>query len=79
MVQVKIDAARRKRLIAAKGTVEFVDENGHCVGYFQGILPPPYDESMIPPMSPEEIERRLAEPGGRSLAEVLKDLKDPAA
>ena len=77
MVQIKIDAATRERLRAAEGTVELVDENGHCIGYFQRILPPPYDESLIPPMSPEEIQRRLAEPG-RPLADILKDLKEPA-
>ena len=77
MVQIKIDAATRERLRAAEGTVELVDENGHCVGYFQRILPPPYDESLIPPMSAEELQRRLAEPG-RPLADILKDLKEPA-
>jgi hypothetical protein len=79
MVQVKIDAATRERLRAAEGTVELVDENGHPIGYFQRILPPPYDESIIPPMSREELQRRINEPGGRSLEEILKDLKDPAA
>lgn len=79
MVQIRIDAATRERLSEAAGTVELVDENGNRVGYFQRFLPPPYDDSMIPPMSREELDRRLNEPGGRSLAEILKDLKDPAA
>lgn len=79
MVQITIDTATRERLVAAEGTVEIVDEDGRRVGYFQRILPPPYDESMIPPMSREELQRRLNQPGGRSLAEILKDLKDPAA
>ena len=78
MVQIKIDAATREKLRAAGGTAELVDEDGNIVGFVNSILPPPYDESLIPEISPEEIRRRLAEPGGRSLAEILQDLKDRA-
>lgn len=42
------------------------------------ILPPPYDDSMIPPISPEELKRRLRSGPGRPLAEILRDLQDRA-
>lgn len=78
MVQITIDAAMREKLRAAGGKAELVDEDGNIVGFVDRVLPPPYDESLIPQLSPEEIRRRIAQPGGRSLQEILRDLKDRA-
>lgn len=78
MVQITIDAAMREKLRAAREEVRLVDEQGVFVGTFRPIDVPPYDQSLIPPISEEELRRRAAAPGGRSLAEILRDLEDRA-
>lgn len=51
--------------------VEICDESGRVVGRFR---PAVYDDPAAQPqISDEEMDRRLAEGGGRSLAEIMTD------
>lgn len=79
MDKIRIDAATRDKLSQFREEVHLVDDEGLVLGTFRPLNVPPYDESLIPPMSREELERRLSQPGGRTLDEILKDLKDSAA
>lgn len=65
------------RLRAAKGWIRLLDEDGNIIGNFKPAHVPPYDPAILPPpMDAEEIERRLAEPGGLTTEEVLKKLQE---
>lgn len=60
-----------------KDQVEFVDESGEVLGQF---TPAGIDwmlEAPIPPI--EELERRNNEPGGRTIAEIMRDLEKLAS
>jgi len=73
MTSVKVDAETLQKLRAVPGAVQVCDEAGHVVGYFRpacGIQR--YPEP--PALSPEELQRRLAAPGGRTISEILADL-----
>ncbi|MGH7139852.1 MAG: hypothetical protein ACREHD_29285 [Pirellulales bacterium] len=51
--------------------VEICDESGRVVGRFR---PAVYDDPAAQPqISDEEMERRFAEGGGRTLAEIMAD------
>jgi len=76
MTQVTIDQATSEKLCAAKDVVRVVDEQGRVVGTFKPADVPPYDPSLIPPMSIEELRRREQEPGGYTTEEVLRKLKE---
>lgn len=57
--------------------VEFVDESGKVLGYFQ---PGKWERVFDPPLpSEEELDRISNEPGGRSLAEIMRDLEKLAS
>lgn len=53
--------------------VELVDEAGVVLGQYV-----PTACVREPQLSREELERRLAEPGGRTLAEIMTDLEKRA-
>ena len=71
---MKIDAQTLERLRTVAGAVELCDEDGHVVGYFRAACGAQrYPEP--PPLPPEELQRRLASPNGRTIAEILADLE----
>jgi hypothetical protein len=74
MSQIVIDAAILQRLQQVQTTVELVDPAGKVVGHFVPATSPPEE----PYISEEELQRREAEGGGRSLAEILADLEKRA-
>jgi hypothetical protein len=77
MTKIVVDEPLRSKLHDLKDPAELCDESGQTVGHF---LPPQLYHSLLykaleePGLTPEEIERRLAKPGGRSLAEIWKRL-----
>lgn len=75
MVQITIDGAMRDKLSAAREEVRLVDEDGNVVGMFRPADLPPYDHSLIPPISDEELDRRVRESGRTTLPEILERLK----
>ena len=75
MIKVTLDQATLMKLHNLSERIELRDESGRVVGYVhpaKHTLPPDYDE---PPITREEIDRLVNEPGGRSLAEILTDLR----
>ena len=73
MTTVKIDAETLQTLRAVKGAVQLCDDEGHVVGYFRpAVGGQGYPEPPILP--PEELQRRLAAPGGRKISEIVADL-----
>jgi hypothetical protein len=78
MTEVVLDQATLAKLRRAQELVKVRDEHGSVVGYFHPVLNASDYEGLEPPMSEEEIERRLREPGGRPLAEILADLEKRA-
>lgn len=71
MSTIILDQKTVKRFDELRGQTEIRDETGRLYGlYFPAPLPP-YE----PPFTKEELDRAAAELGGRSLAEILADLK----
>jgi hypothetical protein len=61
-----------RQLVAQHAPVEFRDEKGQRLGTFTPEKEPicPWE----PGLTQEELDRRAAEPGGKSLADILKRL-----
>jgi len=74
MTQVTIDSATAAKLKDVHEKVELRDEAGRIVGHFMPGPPRDADGRIASPISDEEWERRVNEPGGRSLPEILSDL-----
>ena len=77
MSQVMMSAEQRSHLQATNGEAELLDEDGQLLGYF---VPPQLHRELIltwsrAHVSDEELDRARREPGGRSLHEILADLK----
>lgn len=76
MTQLTIDQSTSEKLRAANEVVQIVDEKGCLLGTFKPAHVSPYDPSLIPPISEEELRRREEEPGGFTTEEVLEKLKE---
>jgi hypothetical protein len=77
VTKVTIDESLREKLPSLGDELEFCDETGRTIGHF---LPAELYRQLIydsaePAISDEEAERRFAEPGGRTLQEILADLE----
>jgi hypothetical protein len=77
MTKLVVPETLRARLEDCTESVQLCDERGHVLGYF---LPAEiYDRTLYdgvePPISDEELRRRVGEPGGRRLADILADLQ----
>jgi hypothetical protein len=76
MSRVIIDESLRAKLNGFDEEIELCDETGRTVGHF---LPTDSYREMLVAWSKahttdEELERRMSEPGGRTLAEIWKSL-----
>jgi hypothetical protein len=70
MKRVVLDAATLAKL-SDDEIVEVCDPTGRVIGRFR---PAVYDDPAAQPqISDEELDRRAAEGGGRSLAEIIAD------
>lgn len=78
MTQLTIDQALGQRLLSAEGPVELHDETGKLVGYFSPAVDPELYQGVDSPLSEEELRRREQSGGGRTLAEILRDLESRA-
>ena len=56
-------------------TVEVCDATGRVVGYFAPVATTEDYRRATPPVSDDELDRRSKAGGGRSLTEILGDLK----
>jgi hypothetical protein len=78
MQRLVLDSTLGRQLAQAEDQVEFCDQTGHTIGYFLPATEPTpellaWAKSQI---TEEELERRSAEPGGRTTAEVLRRLSE---
>ncbi len=74
MTIVITDPTLLTQLAQLSTRVEIRDVDGNFLGTFappSGKLPP----GVKSPLSEEEIEKRRKEPGGRHLADILRDLE----
>ena len=73
MTTIVLDQQTVRRFSGFHGQAEVRDETGRLCGLFIPV------ESPSPPFEPdfteEELDLAESEPGGRSLAEILADLK----
>ncbi len=75
MSRLLMDASLAENLRKASDAVEIVDEAGRVLGVYTPVLkhvPPP---GFKFPITDEELERRKQEKTGRSLDEILQDLR----
>ena len=77
VVELKVNGEIGEQLRAARGWVRLLDEDGCIIGNFKPPDVPPYDPALLPPpMTAEELQRRLSQPGGLTTEEVLKKLQE---
>lgn len=71
MTRLILDHETLARIGPFDKPLQICDETGHLLGFFQPLDP----KDLEPTISREEIERRRQETGGRTLAEILRDLE----
>ncbi len=74
MTRIVVDKEMREKLLKSK-TIEFVDDTGAILGAFISRQPVSYPPGVIPPISDEERQRLLAEPGIYTTEEVFEHLR----
>jgi hypothetical protein len=72
MTKIVIDRVTRRKLRNLAEDMQFTDEDGKILGNFTPALK---DSRREPQINEEEIQRRLRDGGGRSLAEIMSDLE----
>jgi hypothetical protein len=72
---VTVDADTRRKLRDLAEAMQFTDESGRVLGHY---TPVQNDPRRRPQISEEEIQQRLAQGGGRTLAEIMADLEKRA-
>ena len=77
MHQVTLDPATLAKFDDSPGLLEVRDQAGRLRGYFSPIRPLPLEEyaNAEVPFSTEEIRELRRQPGGRPLADILRDLE----
>ncbi len=67
MTKVVLDKRARAQFNDLKETMQFVDESGRLLGLFTPSVDPAF---LKPQIGEEEIKKRLAQGGGRPLADI---------
>jgi hypothetical protein len=76
MVKVLADAHLSQRLREARETVQVIDDLGHTLGFFDPLtIAAPGVARARSPYSNEQVEELRKQTGGRSLADILRDLE----
>lgn len=76
MTQVYVDSETRRKLNGLSELTILRDEHGELLGYFRPARPlESYEEGVIPELSDEEFQRRIQRGGGRTWAEIKRDLE----
>ena len=73
MTQITLNPGQVQQLETGQTLVECRDPAGKLVGYLH--LTGRIDPVQVPDFSPEQLAEYEREPGGRSLAEILTDLR----
>ena len=74
MPTMYLDSATGTKFLGAKEMTELRDENGRLIGHY---IPPEPPCPWEPELTETEIQRRIAEPGGTSLAEFWRQQGAP--
>jgi hypothetical protein len=75
MSELIVDSVTLNKLREINECVEIRDEAGELIGHFTPLVDRRLYESVEIPISEEELRRRAQKRGGRTLAEVLADLR----
>jgi hypothetical protein len=75
MDQIIVDESFTRQLPAALGPCLVFDSTGNRLGCFTPEVDPRLYQDVGPSVSNEELERRESAGGGRTLAEILGDLR----
>ena len=77
MTRIMISDAFANQVSGLTSTVEVCDASGQVLGIFTPRAAEDISacHDVVSPLSEAEVKRRLAEPGGRSLAEIWKTLE----
>jgi hypothetical protein len=75
MTRLVVDDSVVQDFKHATGCLEICDRSGQVLGYFAPADPTIYRE-LHSRLSEEELQAREQEPGGRPLAEILRDLEN---
>lgn len=78
MTKITVDAETAQKLRAAGEYVELCDPDGKPIGHFCPPVDPELYKTVKVPFTDEELERFAREPGGRSLEEIMADLRGKA-
>jgi hypothetical protein len=78
MTRVILDDAALAKLRRVTTTAEVCDPEGHVIGQFIPIVSSVPYVGLEPDISEEELQRRERQGGGRTLAEIMKDLEKRA-
>lgn len=76
MIKITVPDAASNQLAAANDPVVICDSTGKVLGTFfpRIVHDPSLYAGIESPLTPEERERRRKEPGGKTLAQIWKDL-----
>lgn len=75
MNRIVLDNDLRRKLHNLTEALELCDEDGRVLAYLTPVVEKSLYDEVQSPLSEEELQRRIQEPGGRPLAEILKDLE----
>lgn len=75
MTKITVDQALLERLGFLSERVELCDAAGRTLAYVTPVQEPIDPRLRVPQVSDEELDRRMREDGGRSLAEIMADLQ----
>ena len=76
MTKVLADMQLSQQLREARETIEVIDESGLTLGFFDPLrVAPPGVAAARSIYSREELEQLRSQKGGRSLAEIMRDLE----
>jgi hypothetical protein len=74
MDKIIVDPATAQKLRQVQCSARLTDQDGNVIGDFFAMSPAPKE----PPITEEEIQRRIQKGGGRKLADILADLEKRA-
>lgn len=74
-MQIIVDTQMSTRLTGLTEPVPIYDSVGNMLGIFSPVSPEIDYSKIVIPYTEEELEAARNEPGGRPLAEILRDLQ----
>lgn len=75
MTRIVLDSSAVDQLGALHELAEVCDASGRIVGYFRPATDPSLYRRVKVPFTDAELTRFEEEPGGRSLDEIMRDLR----